>query len=253
VKGTLRPAGWDTIYEALAARLKELGAKGGQVVGLADTHATNEELFLFSTLLKEGFGGGSAYFRAAEGKQQEQPPPHLKDSFLFTLITTDKSPNTAGAQALGLTGDATGKKTAAALKGAKLVLVLGDPFAGDGPDAALREAAQAAPLIVQIGTHEGPWSAIADVVLPACTRAEKAGTFTNKAGRVQRSQAALRPPETVREPVRILQELFAQVGKPQEMGSAEKILSAIGSQVAAFKGLTWERVGDQGVPLAGRK
>ena len=251
VQGALRPAAWDALYQALGARLKELGAAGTQVVGLADTHATNEELFLFSLLLKEGFGGATAYFRAVEGKQQEQPPPHLKDAFLYTLITTDKSPNTAGAQALGLTGDPNGKQVAAALKGAKAVLVLGDPYAGEG-DAAIRAAAKAAPLIVQIGTHEGPWSAIADAILPACTRAEKAGTFTNKAGRVQRIQPALRPPETAREPVRIVQELFAQVGKPQEMGSAEQVLGAIGTQVAAFKGLTWDSVGDQGAPLAGK-
>ncbi|MFI5401044.1 MAG: molybdopterin-dependent oxidoreductase, partial [SAR324 cluster bacterium] len=251
VQGALRPAAWDAVYQALGARLKELGATGAQAVGLADAHASNEELFLFSTLLKEGFGGAAAYFRAVEGKQQEQPPAYLKDTFLFTLITTDKSPNTAGARALGLTADPAGKKAASALKDAKVVLVLGNPYAGEGADAAIREAVKASQLIVQIGTHQGPWSAAADAILPAYTHAEKAGTYTNKAGRVQRILPALRPPENAREPVRILQELFALLGKPQEIGSAERVLAAIGSQVAAFKGLTWESVGDLGAPLAG--
>ena len=251
VQGVLRPAAWDALYEALGARLKELGAKGAQVVGLADTHASNEELFLFSQLLNTGFGGAAVYFRAVEGKQQEQPPPHVKDAFLYTLITTDKSPNTAGARALGLTGDATGKKVVSALRDAKVVLVLGNPYGGNGEDAAIREAAKGSQLIVQIGTHQGPWSAAADAILAACTYAEKAGTFTNKAGRVQRILPALRPPEAAREPVRILQELFALLGQPQEMGPAERVLAAIGSQVAAFKGLTWEKVGDLGTPLAG--
>ena len=252
VQGTLRPAAWDAVYQALGARIKELGAKGAQVVALADTHATNEELFLLSMLLKESFGGAAAYFPLVEGKQQEQPPAHLKDSFVFTLITTDKTPNTAGAKALGLTGDADGKKSVAALKDAKVVFVLGNPFADSASAGPVMTAAKASQLIVQIGTHEGPWSGIADVVLPAFTHAERAGSFTNKAGRVQRVHAALRPPETAREPVRILQELFALTGKAQEMGSAEKILGAIGTQVAAFKGITWDSVGELGAPLASK-
>ncbi len=250
VQGTLRPADWDAVYQALGARLKELGAKGAQIVGLADTHATNEELFLFRTLLKEGFGGATAFYPHREGRQQEQPPKHLQDPFLYTLITTDKSPNTAGAKALGLSGDADDKRLTAALKaGPAVVLVLGSPYGGaDG--SAIRDAAQAAQLIVQIGTHEGPWSGIADVVLPGLTSAEKAGTFTNKAGRVQRIQPALRPPDGAREQVRILQELFALAGKAQEMGPADKVFDAIGGQVPAFKGLTWQALGEVGAPLA---
>jgi len=250
VQGTLRPASWDAVYQAMGARLKELGAKGAQVVGLADTHATNEELFLFYTLLKEGYGGATAFYPHREGRQQEQPPKLLQDTFLYTLITTDKSPNTAGAKALGLSGDANDKRLTAALKaGPPVVLVLGNPY-GDADSNAIRDAAKAAQLIVQIGTHEGSWSGIADVLLPGFTHAEKSGTFTNKAGRVQRIGPALRPPDGARDQVRILQELFALAGKPQEMGPADKVFDAIGGQVPEFNGLTWEGLGDQGTPLA---
>jgi len=250
VQGALRPASWEAVYQALGTRLKELGAKGAQVVGLADTHATNEELFLFYTLLKEGCGGATAYYPHREGRQQEQPPKGLADPFLYTLITTDKSPNTAGAKALGLTGDAGDKALTAALKaGPSVVLVLGSPY-GEADGAFIRDAAKAAQLIVQIGTHEGPWSEVADVVLPGLTHAEKAGTFTNKAGRVQRIGPALRPPDGARAQVRILQELFALLGKAQEMGPVDKIFDAIGGQLPAFKGLTWQGLGDQGAELA---
>ncbi len=252
VSGTLRPAAWDAIYQAAGARLKELGAKGAQVVGIADTHATNEELFLFKSLLKEGFGGAKAFYPHRVGHPQEKPPKHLADVFIFSLITTDKAPNTMGAQALGLTGDADDKRLKAALKaGAQVVLVLGNPYSG-AEHAGLRKAAQAADLIVHIGTHSGPWSEIADVVLPGFTYAEKAGTFANKAGRVQRIQPGLRPPDGTREQVRILQELFALVGKAQEMGPVDKVFDAIGSQVPAFKGLTWQGVGDQGAELSAK-
>jgi NADH-quinone oxidoreductase subunit G len=249
VQGTLRPATWDAVYQALSARLKEIGASGAQAVALADTHATNEELFLLSTLLKVGFGGGATYFPLVQDKQEEQPPAHLKDTFVFSLIMTDKSPNTAGAKALGLAGDPDGSKALAALKGAKVVFVLGNPFVGN---AALQNAAKASQLIVQIGTHEDPWFNVADVILPGHTHAERTGTFTNKVGRVQRMLPALRPPDATREQVRILQELFAAAGKAQEMGSAEKVLGAIASQVPAFKGMTWESVGELGTVLAGK-
>ncbi len=248
VQGALRGVAWDVVYQAVAGRLKELGAKGAQIVGIADTHATNEELFLFNTLLKEGFGGATAYYPHRTSEPTEKPPAHLEDTFIFSLITSDKAPNTAGAQALGLTGDVDDKKLAAALKGVKVVLVLGNPYA-DKDGASIRKAAHSADLVVQIGTNVGPWSEIADVVLPGHTYAEKSGSFTNKAGRAQRILPALRPLDGTRDQVRILQELFALVGKAQEMGPAEKVFDAIGSQVPAFKGLTWMGLGDQGAEL----
>jgi NADH-quinone oxidoreductase subunit G len=247
VQGQLRPARWEAVYGAVAAKLKALGAKGGQVVGLADTHASNEELFLFQMLLKEGFGGGPALYPQLDGKQQEHPTHAPKDGFLFTLITTDKSPNQAGAKANGLKGDPSGSTAEAALNGAKVVLVLGSPFAGQG---AVIEAARKAELIVQVGSFEGPWSALADVILPGFTYAEKSGTFTNKLNRVQRFAPALRPPEACRDQTRILQELLAALGKAQELGGAPQVLDAMGRQPGAFKGLSWQGVGDHGAVLA---
>jgi NADH-quinone oxidoreductase subunit G len=248
VKGQLRPAKWEPVYGAVAARLKELGASGEQVLGIADTHATNEELFLFQLMLKEAFGGAVAYYPHREGAQQEQPPRAIEDSFLFTLITTDKSPNTAGAKALGLRGDAGDKALLAALKRApKAVIVLGAPCA-DNPAAV--EAARAADLVVQIGTFAGPWQAVADVILPGLTYAEKSGTFTNKQGRVQRIRPGLVPPDGCRDPLRILQELLAALGKAQEMGGAETVFGALTRVPGAFQGLSWQAAGEAGAPLA---
>ena len=244
VKGQLRPAKWESVLGAAAARLKELGATGVQALGIADTRATNEELFLFQLMLKEAFGGAVAYYPHREGKQQEQPPRTIEDSFLFTLITTDKAPNTAGAKALGLHGEADDKALLAALKqGPKAVFVLGSPCS-DNP--AVIEAARKADLVVQIGEFEGPWLPVADVILPGLTYAEKSGTFTNKQGRVQRIQPGLVPPDGCRDPLRIMQELLAALGKAQEIGPAEKVFDALCRASGPFKGLTWQSVGDYG-------
>jgi NADH-quinone oxidoreductase subunit G len=246
VQGQLRPARWEAVYGAIAARVKELGAQGAHVVGLADTHATNEELFLFQMLLKEAFGAGAALYPRKEGRQQEQPTHPLKDNFLFTLITTDKSPNMAGAQAVGLTGDGNGSAAESALKGAQVLLVLGAPF---GEHGGVLEAARKAALIVQVGTFEGPWTPLADVILPGFTYAEKSGTFTNKLNRVQRIQPGLRPPERCRDQTRILQELLAALGKAQELGGAQQVFDAMGRMEGRFKGLSWQAVGDKGIIL----
>jgi len=248
IGGELRPVGWQAVYDALAARLKELGAAGEQVVGLSDTHASNEELALFTRLLAEGLGGAKGFYPHVDGRQQEEPPRVEIDPFIYTLITTDKSPNTAGAKAAGLTGDPDGSAARAALGKAKVAVILGAAFADNG---GVTEAVRACDLIVQIGHYEGPWSGLADVVLPGRTYTEKAGSFVNKAGRVQRFEPAVRPPSASREEVRILGELLAALGTEVPHDSAATVFNALGAADGPFKGLSWAALGDLGQPLPG--
>ena len=248
VKGELHSATWEAIYGAVAARLKDIGASGAEVLGLTDTHATNEELYLFKKLLEGVLGAEAVYFPLRPGEQQEHCPRQDIDPFIYTLITTDKSPNTAGATALGLTGDADDKRLREALHGPpKVVLVLGTPFS---EDAAVREAVGKADLVVFIGAHPGPWREVADVLLPGFTYGEKEGSFTNKVKRVQRIHPAVRPPEAARDQVTILRELMASLGKAEEFVSAREVLDAMGREAGPFKGVNWEAVGDQGLVLA---
>ncbi|HKJ00069.1 MAG TPA: molybdopterin-dependent oxidoreductase [bacterium] len=251
VKGELQAASWDAIEKAVAHRLQEIGANGAQVLGLTDTHATNEELFVFKQLLSEGFGSDQLYFPYRPGTQQEKPPRYLADTFVYSLITTDKSPNTAGALKAGLIGDEDDKRLKAALKAApKVVFILGTPFVND---VAVREAVSQADLIVAIGTLHNPWVELADVVLPGHTHGEKDGTFLNKAERLQRIRPALDAPEGTRDQVGILASLLALLGKEPAPASAEAAFNAMGQQDGPFKGLSWEAVGPQGLPLGGAK
>ena len=249
VQGALRPAGWEAVYEAVAKRVGSICAKGGEVLGLVDTQASNEELYLFKRLMLEGLGAEAVYFPLRPGQQQEKPPLAEIDPFIYTLIQTDKSPNTAGALAAGLTGDVDDKRLKAALKSApKLVVILGAPLAGDKD---VLKAVGKAELIVQLGTFAGPWSGVADVVLPGYTYAEKQGSFTNKDKRVQRFGKSVQAPAAARDQVRILQELAGALGKGETPRTAAEVFDDIGRQVPAFKGLSWEGLGDQGQILAG--
>ena len=247
VQGALRPASWQAVYAAAAQRAKEIGAKGAEVLGLIDTHATNEEMHLFKKLMLDGLGADTVYFPLRPGQQQEQPPLVEIDPFIYTLIQTDKSPNTAGAQALGLTGDPDDKRLGAALKSQpKVAVIFGAPLADS---AEVRKAVAKAELIIHIGTFAGVWSEAADVVLPGFTYAEKQGSFTNKDKRVQRIDPAVRPPETARDQVAILQELLGALGKSGAVRSASQVFDAMAREEAAFKGLDWKGLGDEGRPM----
>jgi len=249
VKGELRSADWEAVLGAIAHRLAEIGAQGEAVLALTDTHATNEELYLLRALLREGFASDNAHFPYRPGQQQEQPPRLLADTFLYTLITTDKSPNTRGAQLAGLSGDEHDKALKSALgKSPKVVLILGAPWA---EDAAVRTAVSGAELIVAIGAFHSPWDELADVVLPATTAAEKSGTFVNKAGRLQRIAPALRPPEGARDTVRILADLLVALGKDGAYPDARAVFDRLARGDGPFPGCTWERLGEGGIALEG--
>ena len=245
VGGKLVPAGWEAVYAAVAARVKALGASGEEAIGLVDTHATNEEMAMFRRLMEDCFGGAKVYYPFVKDEQELECPVEGIDPFIYTLIHTDKSPNTTGAAALKLTGDAGNKSLKAALKKkTRVVIVVGSPLA---EDSAVQKDAQKADLIIHIGTTRAPWAEIADVALPGWNYAEKQGSYTNRQKRVQAIQPALRPPEMSREPLRIMQELMTALGKPQEgTATAPMVLDALGQEEGAFKGVSWQAVVDSG-------
>ena len=252
VKGDLQPTTWEAVEQALATRLGEIGAEGDAVVGLTDTEATNEELHMLTTVLREGFGAAAPLFPLVQGKQQESPGREVQDAFIFTLLTTDKSPNTAGAQRAGASGDSDGSKAKAALGKAKVAIVLGNPWAGDSAaDKAVREAASNADLVVHIASQRSPWCDVADVILPATTYAEKHGSWINKAGRLQRIQPALRPPEEARDPIAALDGLLGALGKGLGLANGKDALAAVAGQDGPLKEKSWDAIGPLGIDLEG--
>ena len=249
VKGELIPVGWDAVYGAIAKRVTEIGTTADKVAVLADTQATNEEMYLLQKLGAQVWNTDQVYYPLRRGKPVLEAPNKEIDPFLYSLITSDKTPNMAGAEALGLSGDESDKGVKAALKNhPKIIVVLGAPW---GFEDWVREAAGKAELVILIGTFEGRWSEIADVVLPAYTYAEKDGTLTNKEHRVQRIYPAVRAPEGCRDQVQILQELLQALGKPVEgMASAQQVFGAMATEAKAFHGLSWDGIGMTGQVLA---
>ncbi|HEY8153870.1 MAG TPA: 2Fe-2S iron-sulfur cluster-binding protein [Myxococcota bacterium] len=166
--------------ETAAARLRKLvDSKGaGVIAGLASPHASNEDLFSFRRFL-DALGTETAGVAVVQG-----PADNL-------LVKADKAANAAGARALGF-GDARPVLDRLRSGGVDGLIVMGH----DVLDAAYLggvEALAKLDTLIVLDTHRSELESVAHVVLPVRVAAEKHGTLTNHAGRVQAVQPAVEP------------------------------------------------------------
>ena len=234
----LQEISWEEAFNAISGKIKELQPSSTEVLGLVDTHASNEELYLFKKLLKQGFGSDLLCFPEPDW---EQP---VSDFFIDSLITSDKTPNRAGARLLGLKGE---KSVDAVLpkltSGVKVLLVLGQPFDVES----LQVQAASIPLVVNISAWNSGWTQTADVSLPGRLHAEKEVTYTNKAGRVQRVQTAIRAHHKTRPDWMILCGLMEMLDVENQVDSTESIFLEMADAEQGFKELQWEELSSDGL------
>jgi NADH-quinone oxidoreductase subunit G len=239
----LVPVVWDEAIHWCAEALQGLQQQHGPaaLAGLGSTKLTNEELFLFRRLIREVIGSPHV----------DVPPPPEGDEDSF-LIRKDKAPNARGVAALdcrpGLGGlDLEGIRAGIQAGTIKGLYVVQEDLAADPTWRAV--LSQLEFLVVQdilpTATTE-----LAHVVLPGASFAEKEGTFTNVKHRVQRLRPALKPPGLSKPDWQIFHDLAHRLGAAWPYASAPMITEDIGREVAAFNGVTYEKVGSLGVPLA---
>lgn len=82
----------------------------------------------------------------------------------------------------------------------------------------------------------------ADVILPACSFAEKDGTFTSTERRVQRVRKAIEPLGESKPDWLILCELAQRLGYPMAYDSPEEIMEEIRRLVPSYGGITYKRL-----------
>jgi len=232
---------WENAFSAIREKISELQPTSNEVIGLVDTHASNEELYLFKKLLKEGFDSDQLFFPDLEW---EQP---VSDFFINSLITSDKSPNRAGARMLGLKGAKSSEEVTSRIPtGTKVLLVFGKPF----EDENLLSQAGNIPLVINIAAWQSGWSETADVTLPGRLHSEKDATYTNKAGRVQRVNTAIRAFHKTRPDWMILCGLMELLDVDNKADSAEAVFQELSEIEKAFQGLQWESIGSDGINAA---
>ena len=232
---------WEKAYGAIAERIRELKPLPQEVLALTDTHASNEELFLIQKLLKEGFSSENIFCPFPKWEQSES------DFFINTLITTDKTPNRAGALALHIKGDQKNKKLKKVIEGElKVVFVLGNPFENE---LEFKEIIKRTQLVIHIGIFHNSWSEIADVVLPGQFYSEKEGTYTNKNQRVQSTEIAVKALRRTRPEWQIISELSQALGHKSSFESIPQVFNAMVQEAKAFTGISFDKIGSFGIEL----
>ena len=225
--------------ESAAARLKKLvETKGaGVIAGLASPHATNEDLFSFRRLL-DALGTETAGVAVVQG-----PADAL-------LVKADKAANAAGARALGF-GDARAVLDRLRSGGVDGLIVMGH----DVLDAAYLggvELLLKLDTLIVLDTHHSALERVAHVLLPVRVAAEKHGTLTNFAGRVQKIQPAVEPSWEALDDGEVLTRLGQALGL--ENLPARWDVRAVSKELAAaypeFAGRDLASLGDEGSPPA---
>ena len=237
----LQDISWEEAYRAIADRIKEMEPTGKEVIALTDTHATNEELFLLKKLLKQKFLSDNVFCPLPKWEQIES------ELFINTLITTDKTPNRAGALALQIKGDAENAEVNNSIDGKlKVVIILGNPFEKEQE---IQQKIKPTQLIVHIGAYHNYWSEIADVVLPGQYYSEKKGTFTNKLQQVQAIDIAIQALRRSRPEWQIIVELADAIGQKFKFRNVNQVFTAMAKETKAFSGLSFDQTCDHEIKL----
>lgn len=268
-EGELKKVGWD---EAVASAVSELkGFNKNEVAFIGSAYATCEDNYLLKKLAK------------TIGSKNIDFMKHTDDEFGDDLLKRiDVTPNSLGAETIGIKPSDEGLNLDGILKGIKdgkikALYILEDDLVSANNE--LEELLTKLNLLIVHSTNFNKTTNLADLVFPAASYAEKNGTFVNFQGMVQR----LRPAVSTVELDRAIDGMnlsrldkfgtrfdrWAQ-GNKRDARSSWKIISSIGialgnnkmkyelaedvfeelsQSVEAFKGMDYDVIGEQGAKL----
>jgi len=110
------------------------------------------------------------------------------------------------------------------------------------PDRPVREALGRLELLVASSVFPTQTTALAQVVLPALGFAEKAGSFTNFQGRLQKIHRALTPHLASRSLPEVLRDLARDLGRSLGEIEPERVWAAIGETAGVYQGIAWKDI-----------
>lgn len=227
-----------TIDEAVAGVAAALGRHApGEVAILASPKMANEDLMALRRLA-ERLGVRRVGFRV---------PPRVPGQDDDLLIRADRSPNTRGAELIGLDRDTRAIVEAARQGEVRCLWVFAhDLFDSAWPEAETRAALGALETLIWSGTNANATSALAHWVLPSAAWVEREGTFTNFEGRVQRFRTAVEPLGEALADWEAIGRVLGALGAPPRATRAEHWFRELTETVPAFAGLTYAAIGDTG-------
>jgi NADH-quinone oxidoreductase subunit G len=260
--------GWDEAIARVASELRTF--KKSEIAAIGSAYATNEDNYLFQKFATDVLGTKHIDFKRhiVDGDEDD------------ILIRADKTPNALGAWEVGVRPRENGLSFEGIIKAIKegqikALCVLDDNIAADP---VVAQALGRLEFLVVTFSFENETTRLADVVLPSSTYAEKHGTFTNFQGRVQRirpSVATLEqdraldgfamsrldkfgsqfdrwargPKRDCRPNWRIITMIGSVMGVKYKYNRVEDVFNEIAATIPSFKGLTYQKLGNKGMPL----
>lgn len=233
-------ASLDAAVAAAAERLRAvIERRGPGAIGaIASPHATNEDLWVLRRFLA-ALGSSQAGFTVPTGRSDER------------LIRAEKAANAAGCRALGF-GDVAPLVERIRGGAVSALLVLGHDLLA-ARDAEVRTILGGLDALVLVDSHRSELESLAQVVFAARVAAEKSGTLTNHAGRVQRVVPAVEPPFEAHAEGEIVWRLARALGLPGFDGGydARTASKELAAAEPAFAGRDFGSLPPDGAPLAG--
>jgi len=136
----------------------------------------------------------------------------------------------------------------AALEGKlKALYIMGEnPVLSDPDMSHTKKALSSLDFLVVQDIFMTETAALAHVVLPATTFAEKVGTFTNTERRIQRVRRVVDAPGLAMKDSHIIMELSGRLGYPMPYHHTEEVFQEIGKAWPAMAGISYSRLDEEG-------
>lgn len=268
--GKLTKTGWDEAFAAAYSALKDFNKD--EVGFISSNLATVEDNYLFTKFAKNIFGG----------KNIAAPSHVVPGSGDHLLITEDKSPNALGAELVGANSIKNGFNYEQIINGIKngkikALYVVEEDLISLNPE--YEEIFAKLDLLIVHAVNENRTTALADVVFPAASYAEKNGVWVNVDGRVQRLRPAVTTLESdrsldglsvsrldkfgttydrwgnvkkidARSTWKIIAGLVTAFGQKWKYSTAEDVFDEISKSNEYFKNLDYETIGELGASLS---
>ena len=237
-----KPADWDSaIAKAGAAMKTAIDSFGVESIGVIPSpQMTNEELYWVRKIFHENLKIPLMPFFIPPR------PDATSDNF---LLKKDKNPNTKGAELILPEHRVhTIKSLLEVAKAGKIRFLyvfhtnLQQLFSAEIVQAALDPVE----TVVFQGTNLNPVLDHVDLVLPAAAYAEKAGTFTNFQGRVQRIFPAVIPLKDARPSLEILRAFAKTLDIELASPEPSAVFDQLAAEIPAFHGLNYASIGLSG-------
>jgi NADH-quinone oxidoreductase subunit G len=227
--------GWTAALREISDKLKQVSP--GSVALIASARQTNEELYLLAKLARKLGALTDSVPRNGEGDK--------------LLLNADRNPNSLGARLSGISADPMGAnlpKIAEAIRSGKIktLIVFGEDVTKTGIG---RDLLGKLETLIVSDILPSATTRAAHYLLPGCAHAEKRGSFTNTKGRVQKFMKAVEPPGQARPEWEFLHELVFNATGQNGYASIEGLFNQMAAEIAAFKDLTWARLGDTGMSV----